>query len=394
MLKNSQWARYDRTEILLRSLLTALCAMGGSATNALAEILPRDGTFAGVYHRDLWGVGRFDFFLVNPRLHEQLKAFEGKNISLEVKNAEQPINPGPGIIQEIGEIRERPDSPLEIKLTPNYRRSLDDGLVEIVCYLRNRESKPLCASFGGFAFFSPRKVNEPDKPSPFMPVYTRRQMSITSDEGNRSLHGCFAKHQIWNGRPNLEHGHQVQLNPGEQAPFIARIRLSPGEYEVQVDGISEIDGKRLKPTRAWFRLDIPDKLPVGPEPEPRDLPEADLQLVDVEYLSPTQFAERASLSFTIRAAPGAKRSLVACTRGQEPLLAGLMHAFDGDGKELPLEVYPGDDCTNRGEAWQLTPVTRRGISTTVSFKCPHGQPKSFKLEIVTERGLAEFSIEP
>jgi hypothetical protein len=227
-----------------------------------------------------------------------------------------------------------------------------------------------------------------------MPVYTRRQMSITSDEGNRSLQGCFAKLQIWNGRPNLEQGHQVQLNPGEQAPFIARIRLSPGEYEVQVDGISEIDGKRLKPTRAWFRLDIPDKLPVGPEPEPRDLPEADLQLADVEYLPPTQFAERASLSFTIRAARGANRRLVACTRGQEPLLAGLMHAFDQDGKEISLEVYPGDDCTNRGEAWQLTPVTRHGISTTVSFKCRIGSPKSFKLEIVTERGLAGFSLEP
>lgn len=394
MLKKLQAAHYDRTWILLGGLLTALCAIGGAATNALAEILPREGTFEGIYHRDRWGVGRFAFFLVNPRLHEQLKAFEGKNISLEVKNAKQPINPGPGIIQEIGVIRELPESPLEIKIKPNYRRSLDDGLVEIVCYLHNRERKPLCASFGGFAFFSPRKVDEPDKPGHFIPFYTRRQMSISSDEGNRRLNGSFVMHQIWDGRPNLEQGHQVQLIPGEEAPFIARIRLSPGEYEVQVEGISEIDGKRLKPTRAWFRLDIPNKLPVGPEPEPRDLPEADLQLVDVEHLPPTQFAERASLSFTIRAARGAKRSLVACTRGQEPLLAGLMHAFDVDGKELPLEVYPGDDCSNRGEAWQLTPITRRGISTTVSFKCPRGQPKSFKLKILTERGLAEFSLEP
>ena len=394
MLKNAQAARYVRMGILLGGLLTALCAMGGAATNALAEILPRQGTFEGVYHRDRWGVGRFDFFLVNPRLHEQLKAFEGKNISLEVKHAEQRINPGPAMIQEIGEIRELPHSPLEIKLTLNYRRSPDDGLVEIVCYLRNREHKPLCASIDVLTVFSPREVDEPDKPAFHFPVYSRRQMSATSGEGVQWLNGHFVMLQVWNGRPNLEYGRQVQLQSGEESPYIARLRLAPGEYEVRVKGISEIDGKRLKPTCAWFRLDIPDKLPVGPEPEPRDLPEADLQLVDVEYLPPTQFAERASLSFTIRAARGAQRSLVACTRGQEPLLAGLMHAFDVDGKELPLEVYPGDDCSNRGEAWQLAPVTRRGISTTVSFKCSNGSPKSFKLEIVTERGLAEFSLEP
>lgn len=394
MIISVQAMRSDRPGLLFAILSMTLCSLGGATTNARAEILPRDGTFEGVYRRDRWGVGRFAFFLVNPRLHEQLKAFEGKNISLEVKNAEQPINPGPGIIQEIGEIRKLPDSPLEINFKPNYRRSLDDGLVEVVCYLRNRENNPLCASIDGISVFSPREVDGPDKPDFFFPVYSRRQMSATNGEGVQWLNGHFVMLQVWNGRPNLERGRQVQLNPGEEAPYIARIRLAPGQYEVRVKGISEIDGKWLKPTLVWFRLNVPDKSPVAPEHKPPDLPETDLQLVDVEYLPPTQFAERDSLSFTIRAARGAKRSLVACTRGQEPLLAGLMHAFDGDGKELPLEVYPGDDCTNRGEAWQLTPVTRRGISTTVSFKCPQGQPESFKLEIVTERGLAEFSIQP
>lgn len=145
---------------------------------------------------------------------------------------------------------------------------------------------------------------------------------------------------------------------------------------------------------AWFRLDVPDKLPAEVKTEPRDLPEADLEIDEVEYLPPTQFAEWANLSFTIRAARGAKRSLVTCARGPEPLIAGLMRAFNQDGKELLLEIQPCYDCSHRGQPWQLTPVTRGGTSTTIGFKFHNGRPKCIKLEVLTERGLAEFSLEP
>lgn len=82
---------------------------------ALAETLPTTGTFEGVYHRDRWGVGHFLFFIVHPGLHEKLAKYEGKLIRLKVTKGTQPMNPGPAIMLAVGEIKELPQPPLEIR---------------------------------------------------------------------------------------------------------------------------------------------------------------------------------------------------------------------------------------------------------------------------------------
>jgi hypothetical protein len=52
--------------------------------------------------------GRLAFYWFDRRLHEQRKSFEGKNDSLEVIGAEQPVHAGLAMIQLFGRIRAQP----------------------------------------------------------------------------------------------------------------------------------------------------------------------------------------------------------------------------------------------------------------------------------------------
>src|SRR5688500_10889557 len=96
--------------------LAVLPIIAVAASSLSAECLPSEGVFEGYYHRDRWGVGHFNYFLVHPDLHAQLSAFEGDPIRLVVTKAIQPENPGDSMIHEIGAITPLPKSPLQIRL--------------------------------------------------------------------------------------------------------------------------------------------------------------------------------------------------------------------------------------------------------------------------------------
>ena len=71
-----------------------------------AEIVPTSGTAEGIYHQDRWGVGHFDYFIVDPGLHAKLHPYEGRRIRFKITKAEQPMNPGPGILLALDGIEE------------------------------------------------------------------------------------------------------------------------------------------------------------------------------------------------------------------------------------------------------------------------------------------------
>ena len=112
-----------------------------------AELISRQGTYDGVYHRDRWGQGRFSFLLVAPELHARLKQYDGKPIRLECRSIEQKKNPGPGTVREIGAITPLDKRPIPIKVDFSFRVGDFPGKdnVEFVCRLTNQSQEPIQA---------------------------------------------------------------------------------------------------------------------------------------------------------------------------------------------------------------------------------------------------------
>src|SRR5262245_47025349 len=111
-----------------------------------AEDLPRSGGFEGIYRQDRWGVGRFNYFLVSPESHEQLKPYANKRIHLEVLMASQLANPGDAMILKVGQITELENSQVipEMKFRATDR-SQSNGRrgVELTFFLKNQSDKPV-----------------------------------------------------------------------------------------------------------------------------------------------------------------------------------------------------------------------------------------------------------
>jgi hypothetical protein len=84
--------------------LFAVSSFIACPSDVRSDKAPKSGTFEGVYHKNPFGLCEFRGFLVDPKLDAQLSKYDGKPIRLEAKKIEQPGNPGPAIIVEIGEI--------------------------------------------------------------------------------------------------------------------------------------------------------------------------------------------------------------------------------------------------------------------------------------------------
>ena len=95
-------------------LVSSLLLIPFSASHS--DMLPRKGTFKGVYHKNRAGVATFSYFLVAENLKAQLDKYEGRYIEIEVKQIGGPKQWGIPLIVAIGKITELPQAPIEIKI--------------------------------------------------------------------------------------------------------------------------------------------------------------------------------------------------------------------------------------------------------------------------------------
>lgn len=86
------------------------------ALPSLAENLPTEGKFSGIYQVNRSGVGRLEFFIFSKDLKEQMAPFENQYVEIEVLKARQPIDPGDVVIDQIGSVTKLPDPPFELRL--------------------------------------------------------------------------------------------------------------------------------------------------------------------------------------------------------------------------------------------------------------------------------------
>ena len=104
----------------MRYLLLALLMMIlGCQTPSLAAILG-PGTYEGQFTTDRWGQqvlhnGVSDLFL-SDKVAQQLKVYEGKLLKVEVKKMYQPMNPGGGIIESIGNVVVKKETATSLKI--------------------------------------------------------------------------------------------------------------------------------------------------------------------------------------------------------------------------------------------------------------------------------------
>lgn len=131
---------------------------------ARSGLLPGSGKFYGYYHKNCFGLCTFGYsydgslhFLVDPQLDAQLSKYEGKLINLEAKKIEQPLNPGAGIITEIGDVVVREPFPLEIKVNTLGAIAPDTPFLLNFTY-ENKNKKQL--DVGGIFFLSTSSLTE------------------------------------------------------------------------------------------------------------------------------------------------------------------------------------------------------------------------------------------
>lgn len=213
-------------QLLVVSGLVAMFMMllGTSIQGALH---PTKGTFRGICHVNRAGVARMNFFIFSAELKTKLASHAGRYIEVEVLKADQPTNPGPVYVEEIGTVVELPAPPLELKLAVRPSPAAGDGAFETTCSVLNRGSEAVTFDADtlqvGIQSYPGRPVRLVD-PMPGL-GYTGRQL-------------------VFGGAAPQVHNFLSPQIPGKSTTFYTRwVSLRPGEAATDPGTYKDLNGK-------------------------------------------------------------------------------------------------------------------------------------------------------
>ena len=222
---------FDRIAFALTVVM--LCSSGV----ARSAVLKTTGSFVGVYHRDPWGVGHFEAFLVPPDLHKALAPYEGKRIRLQVTKGKQPMNPGPAIMLAVGKVEELPAPLFQVRAKTVPARVVAGKPFQLVVEVtaRGKDGALLYPVhvIGTIRQPQPSPGRKLDAPSRLIPGYTVRQLSVW---GRSVQMGTW---ETFHARTNLcTRGGRLLLRPGASYVWVTTypkgLPAVDGELEIRV----------------------------------------------------------------------------------------------------------------------------------------------------------------
>jgi len=295
---------------------------------AFADILPTRGTFKGIYHKGIGGVGWFKFFIVPKDLTPLLDPYDGKYIELEVLDGIQPMNPGPAIIQKLGKIVELPTAPIKVAIDLVSIGGDGRQRFDIVCSFGNITKEPVQFNAGDFAV---RIVTYGEPRSDAERFF--RDTGYTYGQFGRAL-PAFRRTMFHPRYPgsNCFYAGQVRLLPSESAPFVWHDWApGPGQYEIELSlRYRSKPGDDGIPVKAWQSLDATQVR----EPIHR-VKESDLA---TQTTVEEQSEEWIHLSVRLFNPAEEKRDIFVRQSRYGIFLPGLIQAFDEHGQAVDIRV--------------------------------------------------------
>jgi len=365
--------------------VVALAALFGPS-GARGELMPSSGTFEGTYHRDRWGVGRFQYFVVDPDLHEALERFEGWPIRLVVNRAVQ-IGRSASAILEIGEVTALDQSPLEVTVRTVPEVVTDAGPFQFVIELVNHSQQAIAVRNESVMLKVRRQpdVEDGDEPSALFKKYMRAQLSVKLLY-QVQMYQAFVTTGA--GRyANLSRGDNIDIPAGGSFPLAVLFEegLPEGEYEIEVSGRCRQDKTWHRPSMVWMNLDVgPRRKKEAERPEQLRLVRKAIEVVGADY------------PFELVVAPpeGEVRQLVGFDSVEAEGWTGGVSAFDREGAVIPLEAHAVYATRRSPHAWQLFEIPEDGLRLRGTFrKASYFSEQSVArvvVDVLTDRGVETF----
>ncbi len=120
-----------------------MIAVLATASAALGDIAPREGTFTSYFFIDRWGQPVFDRFYVDPGLVKELSAKGWYPVTIVAKDIDQPYNPGGAMIRRIERAELAREAPLQLELNLATNRVRYGEATKLTVTLRNVSSEPV-----------------------------------------------------------------------------------------------------------------------------------------------------------------------------------------------------------------------------------------------------------
>jgi hypothetical protein len=350
-----------------------------------AEILPETGTFEGIYHRDRWGVGRFEFFVVEPALHDQFAQYEGRRIRVNVTKGVQRVTYGPVHMQSIGSITPLPEPPLKPRIEFTPLRPNES--FQLVCRLEN-ESDQECfvrLSAVNIVVRQKRTTDWPEKPSYFSTTQTSNNVSTFEWSAGPLQHLVIAVPDPSGG---LSPSHRVRISAKESVPIAILFDkgLPAGQYEIEATARgSDRDFGKVWPERTeWAPLDVEESS------RAKTLSTIPLR---VTKKSITPLDDGYELRLTLASSGDAPRSIAVPTDIGKRTWAGRLQAFTADGTTIAMAT---GERGRSEDPWHLEQIGKAGHDLKFEFRQEgrfSGQSiHRIVLDLLTDRGVEPIEV--
>jgi hypothetical protein len=353
-----------------------------------AEMIPPQGTVEGYYHRDTLGVGRFRYLYVSPDLHKTLAPYEGKPIRIFAKRIVQRMNPGTGVIMEVGKIERLKELPVKIEIVTRPKTVVAGQPFQLLAYFTDtrapnaRGSEWIRLSFA--CLYTPQPKGDAatekrkNEPSWFCPGYKRSQFAMVR-RLPIDLH--------W----NMSDRSRLRFKPGQRQLVVLDI---PGGIvtqggELRIQGGYDHGGK----LRA---IDIWKPLVVSPKAAPAPVKKTTLQAERVKFSRPTHsellsFAGLRTMIFRLKPRSETTPWVTRCEVYGKEYWASLseLQAFDATGKRVALWVHRAARQISVDETSFPSVLPKEGVLIQTQFRKPGFAPaiKTFKLRVLTGSGI-------
>jgi hypothetical protein len=323
------------------------------ASNVRSESLPSHGTFEGVYHKNAFGLCEFGAgiegcadWLVDPKLDEQLSKYDGKPIRLEAKTIEQPCNPGPGVIVEIGEIAPLDVSPLaiEVKAPAEVQPNTPFALHFTVT---NKGDKPIDARGELALGTSALTRQEVENKGHYNDTgYRYKYFILTTYTQNRQLNNVLNLIEspgFIGAMVRAEKGYEGNLAPGESWSTTCYFKdgLEAGRYEFHIQGAYSGQGDNTTswPVSNYVMLEATEHAGFSgtKPPEPGCA-------VKAEYVSANETGT--TLRVSVKNTSDAEMNVPVYGDEEQQVFSGIILAYSGGGAAVPLTLdeRPAEQC--------------------------------------------------
>jgi len=384
------------------------------SSGLLSETLPTKGVFKEVYYKDHFGIGRFGFCLViDKTLQEQLEKYDGKYIEIEVLAGRQPTNPGPVIVDKIGNIKLLPQ-PLVISVTRETTVQ-ENTPFQIFSSLKNAGKSDIeinpryitatIREYGKFDYLNKKGIFSSIGNTRFLTGDAIKDTELSVGEVQfpfRSLIGGELNvPTAILGNPSEGPGSYL-LKPDSTMPFTLVLSkgLPEGKYEVEFTVIATVSI-----VKSWLVINsVKEKFEQKSKPSELTLSYCKINdddpwikstygnISDTEKASSSEWI---GLSLILKNISKKERFIPASSDSGGMLCVGHLIGYTTSGKMVGL-VFKYRHPPSKH--WSLVKIPQEGHTIKFHFRHPSYFPEELivKLtcQILTDQGLESFVIEP